>query len=94
MLKIVPILAVVAAISALSAPVQAQIKAGIPLKSKETIRVEKQAAAERKAMRAAAKAGDRHAQVFASADADRDGRVNLKEFKEAALALEGADQRR
>jgi len=67
-------------------------KVGIQPRSRDEIRAERAAKAEREALvkRASEETHRRHEEAFAKADSDRNGRINLDEFKEAALLLNGA----
>ena len=66
-------------------------KVGIQPRSRDEIQAERLAKAEREALvrQASQETHRRHEQAFAQADADRNGRIDLDEFKEAALHLEG-----
>lgn len=77
-----------AALLLISSPATAQIKAGIPLKSKATIAAERKAKADR-----AAEAERKRAEAFARMDADKDGTVSQAEFHAADEARAATDQR-
>ncbi len=67
-------------------------KGGLQPRSREELRAERLAKAEREAAvkQASNDVHRRHEAVFAQVDSDQNGRINLDEFKEAALHLEGA----
>jgi hypothetical protein len=67
-------------------------KVGIQPRSRDEVRADRMAKAEREARvkQASQETHRRHEAAFAEADADRNGRIDLDEFKEAALHLEGA----
>lgn len=89
-MKLLSVAAALAVLVAGAAPAQAQIKWTLIPKSKSEIQAQRAAKAEREAQvrRASEETHRRHEEAFAKADEDRNGRINLDEFKEAALHLE------
>ena len=67
-------------------------KVGIQPRSAGEVRADRLAKAAREGMvkQASRDAHQRHEEAFSQVDADRNGRISLDEFKEAALQLEGA----
>jgi hypothetical protein len=79
----------------LAGAAQAQIKAGIPPKPRSVIEAEKRAKAEQaERLAQAGQRSDSHAEAFATADRDADGKVDLTEFKEALLEIETGQRTR
>lgn len=73
---------------------QAQIKAGIPPKSRAQIQAERLAKAERQQTRLAdADAERRHDEGFARLDANRDGRISRDEYRAAGAVDEAIEDR-
>lgn len=67
-------------------------KVGIQPRSPDEIRADRLAKAAREGMvrQASRDTHQRHEEAFSQVDADRNGRLDIDEFKEAALQLEGA----
>ena len=74
-----------------SAPAQAQIKAGIAPKPWSVIKAERAAKAEREEQRLAGKSEQRHDQAFAKMDTNGDGRISPEEYR-AAGAMQEAQE--
>jgi hypothetical protein len=93
-MKLIRIAALAAVLGAVAAGgAQAQVKTYYKPKSMQEIRAERAAKAEREArvQMASDETHRRHEEAFAKVDTDRNGRINLKEFKEAQLHLEGQE---
>jgi|GEM_PF-5513057 len=73
----------------ISAPAQAQIKAGIAPKAKSVVLAERAAKAEREQQLASAnESQQRHDQAFARMDTNGDGRISPEEYRAAGAVQE------
>lgn len=93
-MKTVLIAALAALASAGAAGAQVPTKAGIQPRTWAEVRADKEArtakAQRQEAVRLASReTHERHEEAFGRVDMDGNGRINLDEFKEAALHLEG-----